>query len=93
MNANASGNGSNGARLNERPKLAVGWRLARRALGLRTLMDVIPLDASLVKGSHGRITANAADGPLFISSEARLSPDDPVAATAVKDIVLRHVFE
>ena len=37
------------------PKLAVGWRLARRALGFRTLMDVIPLDASLVKGSHGRL--------------------------------------
>ena len=37
------------------PKLAVGWRLARRALGFRTLMDVIPLDATLVKGSHGRL--------------------------------------
>ena len=51
------------------PKLAVGWRLARRALGLRTLMDVIPLDATLVKGSHGRVTDNAADGPIFMSSE------------------------
>ena len=75
------------------PKLAIGWRLARRALGLRTLMDVIPLDATLVKGSHGRITGNIADGPLFMSNEARLTPDGPVAATAVKDIVLRHVFE
>ena len=75
------------------PKLAIGWRLARRALGLRTLMDVIPLDATLVKGSHGRITGNIADGPLFMSNEARLTPDGPVAATAVKDIILRHVFE
>ncbi len=56
-------------------------------------MDVIPLDATLVKGSHGRVTDNAADGPVFISSEARLMPDEPVAATAVKNIVLRHVFE
>jgi predicted AlkP superfamily pyrophosphatase or phosphodiesterase len=74
------------------PKLAIGWRLARRALGFRTLMDVIPLDASLVKGSHGRVTADSDTGPLFISSEARLLPDGPIAATAVKDAILTHVF-
>ena len=56
-------------------------------------MDVIPLDAALVKGSHGRPTDDAADGPLFMSSEPRLLPDGPVAATAVKDIVLAHVFD
>ena len=33
---------------------ASGWRLAKKALGFRYLMDVIPLDASLVQGSHGR---------------------------------------
>ncbi len=54
------------------PKLAVGWRLAKRKLGFRTLMDVIPLDAGLVKGSHGRITDDPADGPLLISSDASL---------------------
>ena len=74
------------------PKLAIGWRLARRALGFRTLMDVIPLDASLVKGSHGRVGADEKTGPLFISSEPRLLPDGPIAATAVKDAVLAHVF-
>src|SRR5690242_18374591 len=36
------------------PTLAVGWRLAARRLGFAALMDVIPLDATLVKGSHGR---------------------------------------
>jgi predicted AlkP superfamily pyrophosphatase or phosphodiesterase len=75
------------------PKLAIGWRLARRALGLRTLMDVIPLDAGLVKGSHGRPTDNEQDGPLFISSEARLLPEGPVSATDVKRLVLAHVFD
>jgi predicted AlkP superfamily pyrophosphatase or phosphodiesterase len=74
------------------PKLAVGWRLAKRALGLRTLMDVIPLDATLVKGSHGRPTDDQADGPLFISSEPRLLPEGPIAATAVKETILAHVF-
>ena len=74
------------------PKLALGWRLAKRALGLRTLMDVIPLDAGLVKGSHGRLTDEPNAGPLFISSEPRLLPDGPVAATGVKDTILAHVF-
>ncbi|MCZ7660183.1 MAG: alkaline phosphatase family protein [Xanthobacteraceae bacterium] len=74
------------------PKLAIGWRLARRSLGLRTLMDVIPLDAGLVKGSHGRLIADENAGPLFISSEARLVPEGPIAATAVKDAILTHVF-
>ena len=51
-------------------------------------MDVIPLDASLVKGSHGRVGADEKTGPLFISSEPRLLPDGPIAATAVKDAIL-----
>jgi len=75
------------------PKLAVGWRLAKRALGFRVLMDVIPLDASLVKGSHGRLTDNSADGPVFISSEPKLVSDGPVAATTVRDLILSHVFD
>jgi len=75
------------------PKLAVGWRLAKRAFGLRVLMDVIPLDASLVKGSHGRLTDDSADGPVFMSSEPKLVSDEPVAATAVCDLILAHVFD
>ena len=47
-------------------------------------MDVIPLDAALVKGSHGRVTARPEDGPLVIGSDAALLPDGPIAATAVK---------
>ena len=74
------------------PRLAVGWRLARRALGFRTLMDVIPLDATLVKGSHGRLVDDTQAGPVFISSMPQLLPDGPVAATAVKDLILSHVF-
>lgn len=73
------------------PRLAVGWRLLQRRLGLRSLMDVIPLDASLVKGSHG-LPQREEDGPLLITSEAGLLPDGPVAATDVKDLILDHVF-
>ena len=75
------------------PKLAIAWRLAKRALGLRALMDVIPLDATLVRGSHGRIIDDQAQGPLLISSEPRLLGEAPIAATAVKAIMLAHVFD
>jgi predicted AlkP superfamily pyrophosphatase or phosphodiesterase len=75
------------------PKISIGWRLARRALGFATLMDIVPLDATLVRGSHGRVTDNAADGPVFVSSERCLMPDGPVAATSVKPLVLSHVFD
>ncbi len=74
------------------PTLKVGWTLVRKALGFRYLMDVIPLDASLVRGSHGRITDDAGAGPLFISGEPELLPDGPVDATAVKPLLLEHLF-
>jgi predicted AlkP superfamily pyrophosphatase or phosphodiesterase len=75
------------------PKLAVGWRLLKKSLGLRTLMDVIPLDTDLVKGSHGRVTDRIEDGPLLITSEPDLLPDGSIPATAVKDLILAHVFD
>jgi predicted AlkP superfamily pyrophosphatase or phosphodiesterase len=74
------------------PKLAVGWRLAKRALGFRALMDVIPLDATLVRGSHGRPAANDAAGAVFITSEPVLLPDGPIDATKVKWLMLAHIF-
>ena len=48
------------------PKFAIGSRLLKKALGFRTLMDVIPLDASLVKGSHGRADAGEREGPRHL---------------------------
>jgi predicted AlkP superfamily pyrophosphatase or phosphodiesterase len=74
------------------PKLKVAWTLARKALGFRYLLEVIPLDASLVRGSHGRVTDRLEDGPLFISSEkAAVGP--VVEATAVRDAILSHLFD
>lgn len=74
------------------PQLAIGWRLARRKMGFRTLMDVIPLDASLVKGSHGRVTDRPGSGPIVISSEAGLLPEGRMPARRIKECVLAHVF-
>jgi hypothetical protein len=55
-------------------------------------VDVVPLGASRGKASHGRVTDDEAAGPLFISSERRLLPEGPIAATAVKEAILTHVF-
>lgn len=75
------------------PKLAAGWKLAKRKLGQRQLLDIIsPKDTQLVRGTHGRPTDDAAAGPLVISSEAGLLPDGHVAATEFKALVLDHLF-
>lgn len=47
-------------------KLQIGWRLLKKKLGFRMLMDVIPLDANLVKGSHGCRPASQDDWPVII---------------------------
>jgi predicted AlkP superfamily pyrophosphatase or phosphodiesterase len=74
------------------PKLRIASKLARKALGMRYLMDVISLDATLVKGSHGRPTDRPEDGPLLISSDAQLLPAGHIPATEVKRIMLEHIF-
>jgi predicted AlkP superfamily pyrophosphatase or phosphodiesterase len=75
------------------PTLTVGRKLIARKLGFRNLLDVIPLDATLVKGSHGRVTDRPEDGPLFMSSVPELLPAGAVAATDVKRLLLQHLFD
>jgi predicted AlkP superfamily pyrophosphatase or phosphodiesterase len=75
------------------PPAKVAWILARKALGFRTLMDVIPLDASLVKGSHGRVPDDPRQGPVFLTDTPALLQRDAVHATEVRDLILRHLFE
>lgn len=74
------------------PALTIGRKLAARKLGFRTLLDVIPLDAKLVRGSHGRVTERAEEGPLLMSSLPELLPDGDLDATDIKPLLLRHLF-
>ena len=48
-------------------KLKIAWRLLQKKMGFRMLMNVIPLEASLVKGSHGCRPKNRSDWPIWIS--------------------------
>jgi len=69
----------------------VGFKVLKKKLGFRMLMDIIPLDATLVKGSHGRQPDNPADGPVILSKATELVPDGQVAATDVFHIILAHL--
>ena len=74
------------------PALTVAWKLARKQLGFRTLLDVIPLDATLVKGSHGRRPGDGdADAPVFITQYAELMDSTKIESVDVQGLILRHL--
>ncbi|MDN5200340.1 alkaline phosphatase family protein [Fulvivirgaceae bacterium BMA10] len=70
----------------------IASKLIKKKLGFRTMMDVIPLDASLIKGSHGRIPESKSDWPLLISNNLDLSANNSIEPTKVFDIILENVF-
>jgi len=72
-----------------KPKIA--WRLLQKRLGFRMLMDVIPLDASLVKGSHGRRPTPVGEWPILISGNAGLVPREAVESTGVLSVLRNHL--
>ncbi len=79
-------------------KVKAGYKLARKLLGFRYLMNVISLDATLVKGSHGRLETNPDLQPVFVSrhntATQLLATDvyDQIWATlmAEKTVTQRH---
>jgi len=65
------------------PKLKVAWRLLQKKLGFRMLMDVIPLNASLVKGSHGAVPVDQADFPILLAPRPLLGGGPLVDSTEI----------
>ena len=53
------------------------------------VMDVIPLDATLAKGSHGCIPKDKADHPVLIGKFPSLDNDETISAVEVH----RHLLE
>ncbi|MGI8504239.1 MAG: alkaline phosphatase family protein [Hassallia sp.] len=72
------------------PKLKIAAKLLKKQLGFRYLMDVIPLDASLVKGSHGCIPTNPDESPLFITKQSHLLSSS-IQAIDVCQLILSHL--
>ena len=71
------------------PALKMAWRLLQKKLGFRMLMDVIPLDANLVQGTHGRLPHDSDRGPLVIGTRRDLAADG-FQMTDLRDLILRH---
>jgi predicted AlkP superfamily pyrophosphatase or phosphodiesterase len=72
--------------------LRIMFRLLQKKLGFRMLMDVIPLDATLVKGSHGRRPERSVDFPLLITPRPELLPNTPITSTDVYHLLKRHIL-
>jgi predicted AlkP superfamily pyrophosphatase or phosphodiesterase len=72
-------------------KLRAGMALAKKKLGFRYLLDVIGLDAGVVRGTHGRAQGDPQRGPLLISSQPDLLPQRSLAATDVFEVILKHL--
>ncbi len=69
------------------PKLKIAAYLMKKKLGMRGLLDVIPLDASLVKGSHGRDKVPESEQPVFISRGSNLIKSAEDVAQAIVEAI------
>ncbi|RJK97011.1 alkaline phosphatase family protein [Vallicoccus soli] len=69
-------------------KAKAGANLVRKKVGLRYAMNVVPLDPSPVRGSHGRLPDDPADGPVLLCSDPGPARGR-YEATEVRDLLLR----
>jgi predicted AlkP superfamily pyrophosphatase or phosphodiesterase len=78
--------------------LARGWRGSRlrtaakllaRSVGINTPLDVISMDPSRVRGSHGRTPAMGAASPLIIAPPCIEDLPAVIPASGVQELILR----
>lgn len=70
--------------------LIVG-KLLKKKLGFRTIMDIIPLDATLIKGSHGRLPEERAEWPVLLTKNRNIKLPAIIQATDVYHLILSHL--
>ncbi len=68
------------------PKWEVGKFLLKKKLGLRGLLEVVPLDATLVKGSHGRDAVDEGERPLILGSPVPVDRAEEVFGAIVRAV-------
>jgi hypothetical protein len=68
------------------PKGRAVRRLIQKKLGFRTLFDVLSLDASLVRGSHGLPASQPGDRPLLIG-DGPAPPKGEIASASVHSLL------
>jgi predicted AlkP superfamily pyrophosphatase or phosphodiesterase len=74
------------------PKGRAVRRLIQKKLGFRTLFDVVPLDASIVKGSHGLRAADPLDRPLLVADGPNPSAEEEWPLPKVFDLLIATLF-
>ncbi|WP_224483204.1 alkaline phosphatase family protein [Robertkochia aurantiaca] len=70
--------------------LRVLWKLLAKKMGFRVLMDLIPLDAGLIKGSHGIVPESNEEYPVFITNSDFELPEE-TDATGVFELIKQHL--
>ena len=71
-------------------KLRAAYKLLRKKAGFRYVMDVIPLDPTLVKGSHGRIGTPKQFHPVVIADGV---DQGEIEATDVYDVIWKALTD
>ena len=74
------------------PMLKIASKLLKKKLGFRILMDVIPLDATLVKGSHGRIPNDKREFPILIAAKSVVTKEE-FDSTQIFNVLRTAVLE
>jgi predicted AlkP superfamily pyrophosphatase or phosphodiesterase len=74
------------------PKLRIAKRLLQKKLGFRMLMDVVPLDADLVRGSHGACPEAEEHWPVVITQQHNNLPDNQINSTDVYNVIRAQVL-
>ena len=73
------------------PMVRMAVKGLRRKNGFGGLLDLTPLDATLVRGSHGLPAASPDVGPLLMSDTPGVLKAGTVDATGVCDVILAHL--
>jgi predicted AlkP superfamily pyrophosphatase or phosphodiesterase len=73
------------------PQATIARKLLMRKLGFRTLLDVIPLDTALVRGSHGRTDQPVRFKPVLITTRQFHNYPDTMSCCAVRDVIVDHL--
>jgi hypothetical protein len=70
-------------------KARAGYKLLLKKAGLRSIMDVIPLNASLIKGSHGRTGVLKKYTAVLVTKQKIILPN--VKPTDIFNIIWDHL--
>jgi hypothetical protein len=69
------------------PKLSIAKFLLKKKIGLRGLLEVIPLDAGLVKGSHGRDHVPPNERPVLLGIREPVVSAKEVHAAIIRCLI------